>query len=205
MIKMKIHDCFLDSKNSTYVGDTKLGELVSSQGKEHLWEERVHGRIDTVVIHYMSAAAINIYRFYDPELLLGILCNYGVSCHYLISRKGKTFRLVPENKKAWHCGPSIMPEPDNRTGVNEFSIGIELVATEHSGFTSFQYKALCKLCFDIETRYGIIPHYVGHDQIAGKRAIDKGLRKEAKTDPGPLFDWDLFSKRMSELRSAQSS
>lgn len=199
---MKIHDCLLDSKNRFGIGGTALGEMIISQNKERLWEERSHGRIDTVVIHYMSATNINPERLYDLDLLLGIFCDYGVSAHYLISRRGKIWRLVPEDKKAWHCGPSIMPDPDNRTGVNEFSIGIELAATQQSGFTDSQYDTLCKLCLDIEKRLGKKPHYAGHDQIAGKRAVDRGLRKEAKTDPGPLFDWDYFTEKMAALRSA---
>jgi len=36
--------------------------------------------------------------------------------------------------------------------------------------------------------------YVGHDMIAGERAVALGLRKEPKVDPGPLFDWDFFHK-----------
>ncbi|MCL2689566.1 MAG: N-acetylmuramoyl-L-alanine amidase [Chitinispirillia bacterium] len=198
---MKPHNCFLDSQNNTAIGGTTLGEMITDLGKEHLWEERTHGRIDTVVVHYMSAAAINPKRLYDLDLLLGIFCDYGVSSHYLINRTGKVLCLVPEDKKAWHCGPSIMPDPDNRTGVNEFSIGIELTGTESSWFTGFQYKSLCSLCINIEQRYGTEMRYVGHDQIAGERAVTQGLRKVAKTDPGPLFDWNFFTKKMSELRA----
>lgn len=201
---MKIYDCFLESKSRVNIGGTTLGNMISSQGKEHLWEERSCERVDTVVIHYMSAVDINPKRLYSLDLLLEIFCNYSVSSHYLISRGGKILRLVPEDKKAWHSGPSIMPAPDNRTLVNEFSIGIELAATRKSGFTASQYNSLCKLCLDIETRRGIKMSYVGHDQIAGERTVAEGLRKEAKTDPGPLFNWDLFTKKMSELRPVQT-
>jgi N-acetyl-anhydromuramyl-L-alanine amidase AmpD len=40
--------------------------------------------------------------------------------------------------------------------------------------------------------------YVGHDQIAGERAVAMGLRKEPKTDPGPLFDWDFFMEKVKK-------
>jgi AmpD protein len=105
---------------------------------------------------------------------------------------GKIFRLVPEDKKAWHCGKSVMPEPDNRQGVNDFSIGIELVGTADSGFSSLQYEALRALCLDIEGRHGRKMAYVGHDQVAGERAVAMGLRDEPKVDPGPVFDWERF-------------
>ena len=198
---MKIYDCFLDDKNRFAIGDSTLGEMIASSGKIHLWEQRAGERIDTVVIHYMSAVGVASDRPYDLSLLLKILCDYGVSSHYLINRRGKVLRLVPEEKKAWHCGPSIMPHPDNRTGVNEFSIGIELAATEASGFTNSQYNALCKLCIDIERRRCMELCYVGHDQIAGERAVAQGLRSMSKTDPGPLFDWEFFQEEMSKYRA----
>jgi len=194
-------NCFLDDKNRFVVDGITVGEKIASSGKVHLWEERAHGSVDTVVIHYMSAVNIAPQRPYDLDLLLGIFCDYGVSCHYLISRRGKVLRLVPEEKKAWHCGGSIMPEPDNRTGVNEFSIGIELAAAAQSGFTASQYNSLCKLCVDIEKRHGREMRYVGHDQIAGERAAARGLRKDCKTDPGPLFDWNFFLEKILKLRT----
>ncbi|MCL2219027.1 MAG: N-acetylmuramoyl-L-alanine amidase [Chitinispirillia bacterium] len=94
--------------------------------------------------------------------------------------------------RAWHAGASIMPEPDNRKGANEFAIGIELMATAKSGFTDAQYNSLAELCKDIEKRRSKKMTYVGHDQIAGKRAVDMKLRADAKPDPGPLFDWGRF-------------
>jgi N-acetyl-anhydromuramyl-L-alanine amidase AmpD len=100
-------------------------------------------------------------------------------------------QLAPEGKKAWHCGGSIMPSPDLRQGVNDFSIGIELAATENSGYTAEQYESCAMLCHEIEGRYGIMK-YVGHQDVAGPLAVSMGLRQEIKTDPGFLFDWDKF-------------
>jgi len=192
---MKIHECLLDNGNDTVIDGGTLGGMIASSGKRRLWEERKGGEADTVVIHYMSAVNIDKGRPYDIGLILKIFRDFGVSSHYLITRRGKVYRLVPEEMKAWHAGPSVMPAPDNRTGVNEFSIGIELIATEDSGFTKSQYISLISLCKDIEKRHGRKMTYVGHDGIAGERAVAMGLRKEPKTDPGPLFDWDFFTKR----------
>lgn len=156
------------------------------------WEDRKGDVIDTVVIHYSSAINVAPKTPFDLERVLKIFRDYGVSSHYLLTRRGVIHRLVPEEKKAWHAGPSIMPEPDNRTGVNDFSIGIELLATEKSGFTQWQYSALKFLCADIQLRHGRRMKFVGHDEIAGDRAVKMGLRKEAKIDPGPLFDWTII-------------
>jgi len=202
-----INKCLLDDKNDYPIGASTIGAMIASSGKEHLWEERSScigidvvdtiNTIDTVVIHYMSAIDITPDDPYNFGQLLKIFCDYGVSSHYLINREGEIYNLVPESKKAWHAGPSIMPEPDNRTGVNEFSIGIELTATTDSGFTDAQYKALSELCVDIENRHHKKMIYVGHDMIAGERAVSLGLRKEPKVDPGTLFDWDYFTQLTS--------
>jgi N-acetyl-anhydromuramyl-L-alanine amidase AmpD len=188
---MNINECLLDAENSCRPVDAAvtIGSLIASYGKKHLWDDRAGGGIDTIVIHYMSAVDIAQNDPYNLARLLKIFCDYGVSAHYLILRDGEVYRLVPEDMKAWHAGPGIMPAPDDRTGVNEFSIGIELAATESSGFTDAQYEALNLLCIDIEERYRKKMVYVGHDMIAGERAVAMGLRKEPKVDPGPLFDW----------------
>ena len=195
---MKIYECLIDNNNDIVIGGDTLGGMIASSGKRCLWEQRKGGEVDTIVIHYMSAVNIDKDNPYDIAQLLKIFRDFGVSSHYLITRRGKVYRLVPEEAKAWHAGPSVMPAPDNRTGVNEFSIGIELMATESSGFTKSQYISLIHLCQDIEKRYGRKMTYVGHDQIAGERAVAMGLRKEPKTDPGPLFDWDFFTEKIKK-------
>lgn len=197
---MKITPSLLDADNQLKVDGISLGRRIRASGKEHLWEERAGGAIDTIVIHYISASAIMPDSPFNHGAILKIFCDYGVSSHFLISRRGAVYRLVPEEKKAWHCGGSIMPEPDNRKGVNEFSIGIELVATPISGFSSLQYRAASFLCADLEKRHRKEFLYTGHEQIAGVRAVALGLRKEAKEDPGRLFDWENFFRQLKNAR-----
>ncbi len=148
-------------------------------------------RVDTVVIHYLSGINVDRSRWSDPNLCLEILRRYRVSAHYLIDRAGAVYTLVDERNIAWHAGGSIMPAPDNRRGVNRFSIGIELIATHTSGFTDAQYTALATLVRGIKSRHPIRA-IVGHDQISGRRAVQLGLRKDVKPDPGPRFDWPRF-------------
>jgi N-acetyl-anhydromuramyl-L-alanine amidase AmpD len=148
--------------------------------------------IDTVVIHYTSAINVDPTRWDDPALNRAIFNRYRVSAHYMIDRAGTAYRLVREQDIAWHAGGSIMPAPDSRTGVNRFSLGIELIATKRSGFTDAQYRALNRLLDDITARHPI-RHVVGHDEIAGNRAVGRGLRGDVKPDPGPLFDWNRVS------------
>lgn len=188
---MNIIQCLLDSDNPIEVLGTPLSERILHQNKQHLWEERESGIVNTVVIHYMSAVERQPADPYNIEEILAIFCEYSVSSHYLIDRAGCIRQLVPEEKKAWHSGASIMPEPDSRQGVNDFSIGIELIGMIDSGFTDAQYQSLALLCRGIESRWNIIS-YVGHQDIAGKRAVELGLRSDIKTDPGLLFDWQRF-------------
>jgi N-acetyl-anhydromuramyl-L-alanine amidase AmpD len=95
-----------------------------------------------------------------------------------------------------------MPAPDLRINVNEFSIGIELMATAQSGFTDLQYDSAVRLSLFLEQHFNVEFSYVGHDTIAGPEAVELGLRKELKVDPGSLFDWNLFRNNLSVLRSS---
>ncbi len=187
----RIHatECFLDVNNSARAGDSTVADIIRKQVKTCLWSNRQSPAIDTIVIHFISASDYDQRRAFDLDMILKVFCEKSVSSHYLIQRDGSIFILVPESRKAWHCGGSIMPAPDSRQGVNEFSIGIELVATCDSGFTENQYSSLQVLCSDIDIRLNKKCIIVGHDEIAGKHAVDLGLRPDIKSDPGPLFDW----------------
>ncbi|MFZ1654961.1 MAG: N-acetylmuramoyl-L-alanine amidase [Candidatus Moraniibacteriota bacterium] len=129
--------------------------------------------IDTIVLHSSYNALGG-----DPYLVDKVITEYegdGVGAHYLIDRTGTVYRLIDEANIAYHAGTSKMP--DGRKNVNDFSIGIEIIATEDSGYTDKQYTAVNALIADIRTRYKI-KSVVGHADIAPGR----------KTDPWK-FDW----------------
>lgn len=129
--------------------------------------------INTIVLHSSyNASGGDAYNF---EKIIGQYEQYGVGAHYIIDRGGKIYQLVRESNIAYHSGESKMP--DGRKNVNDFSIGIELIGTEDSGFTDKQYSALGDLIADIKTRYKI-RDIVGHSDIAPTR----------KSDPWK-FDW----------------
>lgn len=136
--------------------------------------------IDTLVVHSMYAK-----DHADPtslEACRTVLDACQVSAHYLIARSGEVWKLIDEDKRAWHAGVSKMPfSDDDRENVNHFSIGIELLATETSGFTPEQYESLTRLTLDLLSRHAITS-IVGHENIAPGR----------KTDPGPFFDWPRY-------------
>lgn len=129
--------------------------------------------IDTIVLH--SSYNAQGGDEYDLEKTIGQYETYGVGAHYIIDRKGVVYRLVEESNIAYHAGSSKMP--DGRKNVNDFSIGIEIIATEDSGYTDKQYAAVNDLIADIRSRYQI-KSVLGHSDIAPGR----------KTDPWK-FDW----------------
>jgi len=184
---VKLHPFLLDAENSSNLGDSTVGNAIRQTGQDQLWAER-SSPVDTIVIHFMSDRFRHPRAPFKKENLIFTFIEYGVSAHYLILRNGMILNLVPEQKKAWHAGGSIMPEPDNRTGVNDFSIGIELAGSELHAYTDRQYQSLKSLIADIRRRHEII-YLVGHETISGQRAVDLGIRGDCKIDPGPNFDW----------------
>ncbi len=198
-MSVKIQECLLNSENKSGLADTTVGTTLKSRNIDHLWSER-SAEIDTVVIHFMSDRFRSPDSPYEKEKLLSIFIEYEVSAHYLILRDGEILNLVPETMKAWHAGPSIMPEPDNRTGVNDFSVGIELAGSEIDSFSEEQYRSLNSLLNNVCRRHNI-RSITGHEDIAGERAVSLKLRKEKKIDPGPQFIWSKISVKGNLLNN----
>ena len=133
-----------------------------------------------VVIHYtgMQSGEAALARLRDPEAK--------VSAHYMIERDGRMFRLVAEERRAWHAGVSFWK---GERDINARSIGVELVNPgEEHGYLPFpdaQIEALLDLLAGLRSRWAIADaEIVGHSDVAPER----------KTDPGPLFPW----KRLAE-------
>lgn len=155
-------------------------------------------KIDTIIIH-------SIYRntAKDKFNLLGCikdLNKHKVSAHYIISRRGRIVQLVSDEHRAWHAGQSKMPfKNDAREGVNAFSLGIELIGDEASGFTPSQYQSLVRLTRQLARKHSI-KAIIGHNHIAPVR----------KVDPPRSFDWQAYSKlakrdrRLAKTRFALS-
>lgn len=111
-----------------------------------------------------------------------------VSSHYLVRDEPViTYRLVDENRRAWHAGPSFWKGHNN---LNASSIGIEIVnpgwtkdangVVTYAPFSEKQIDEVVALCKEIVVRHNIRPdRIIGHADIAPGR----------KQDPGPLFPW----------------
>jgi N-acetylmuramoyl-L-alanine amidase len=138
------------------------------------------GVVDMLILHYtgMPTGVAALERLCDPEAK--------VSAHYMIDEDGTVYRLVAEERRAWHAGVSFWA---GEASVNGRSIGIELVNPGHEwGYRSFpaaQIDALIELGRGVLSRHAIPPsHVVGHSDVAPDRKID----------PGELFPWNVLAK-----------
>tara|TARA_B100001057_G_C22599499_1_gene852182 strand:- start:24 stop:641 length:618 start_codon:yes stop_codon:yes gene_type:complete len=110
-----------------------------------------------------------------------------VSCHYFLERNGNIYRMVSDNKIAWHAGKSKWKGFNN---LNKYSIGIEIQNKGHffgyQNFTKKQIFSLIKLIKILIKKYKIKKENVlGHSDIAPLRKID----------PGEKFPWSFLSSK----------
>jgi N-acetylmuramoyl-L-alanine amidase len=134
-------------------------------------------RVQFIVLHYTEIDfAHSLHRLTQEE----------VSSHYLINDRPPTvYRLVEEERRAWHAGASFW---QGYTHLNSNSIGIEIVnlgngGDPNAGYAEYpqpQIEQVIELVRDIERRHGVRPDRVlGHSDI----------QPLTKQDPGPRFPW----------------
>lgn len=140
-------------------------------------------RVQFIVLHYTSS---------DLPRSLYLLSGKNVSSHYLIAEQPATiYRLVDENRRAWHAGDS---QWNGRTWLNSSSIGIEMVNQGYTDTASGrtwqpwseqQVDALVRLLKDIMQR---------HDLTADSVVAHSDIAPQRKVDPGPAFPWQRLAQ-----------
>lgn len=169
------------------------------------------GLPDTVVIHYTAGGPYksSVNWLVNPQAK--------ASAHLVVGRQGEIIQLLPFNQIAWHAGESKW---NGRTGLNAFSIGIEmanfgLLQKRTAGYFSCTGKKIddesvvlathknqsveqpweAYTAQQIETVeqlcLALIKEY-GIREIVGHDDIAP-LRK---TDPGPAFPMDRFKNKI---------
>jgi N-acetylmuramoyl-L-alanine amidase len=140
-------------------------------------------RVLFLILHYTAGSL---------PVSLEALTGDEVSVHYLLSDEEPPviYRLVDENRRAWHAGVSSWK---GHAMLNANSIGIEIV---HPGFRDMaqgreylpypkgQIDALIPLLKDVVRRHGIRP-----DRILGHSEV----QPQTKDDPGPTFPWQRLA------------
>ena len=138
------------------------------------------GPPDMIVLHYtgMKTGEAALERMRDPAAK--------VSAHYMVEEDGRIFRLVAEERRAWHAGVAFWK---GATDINGCSIGIEIVNPGHEfGYRAFpdaQIEAVIALIGDIRERWDIPDcRILGHSDVAPAR----------KDDPGEFFPWKRLAQ-----------
>ena len=180
-------------------------------------------RPEYLIIHFTagSSAQSSIAWLSNPQAQ--------ASAHLVIGRDGSITQMVPFNRSAWHAGKSLW---DGRSGLNDFSIGIELDNAgklERAG--SRWLSTVSKRAYpDDEVlianhkqdRPGAPPsawHEYTEAQIAAAQAVGLLLMQRyelkdvlghediapgRKSDPGPAFPMASFSARLKGRRADQA-
>ena len=140
------------------------------------FDERKTG-IDMLVLHCQA---------FDVKEAIDILHQYKLSSHYMIGLDGKIYRLVEDNKRAWHTktGASYWNGLDD---INSRSVGIEICSLSlgQKQYTQKQINSALRLCKTLIRKYHIKKqNVVGHSDICPNR----------KPDPGICFPWKYFAR-----------
>ncbi|MDI9313574.1 MAG: N-acetylmuramoyl-L-alanine amidase [Hydrotalea sp.] len=149
-------------------------------GEHNKGEDSADATPRFIVIHYTDtknlAETFGILQ--DPQKK--------VSSHVVIDSDGKIYRLVADDKTAWHAGLSYWRGTRN---LNPHSLGVEL---QHGGvrypdkngkladYPIAQIESLMALLHHWRGKFSVPPeNIVGHSDIAPDRKID----------PGATFPW----------------
>jgi N-acetylmuramoyl-L-alanine amidase len=128
--------------------------------------------VDVLVLHYTEMALDDSLKALRDDRRPN-----RVSAHYVLAEDGTLYRLVPEDRIAWHAGRSHWR---GHEALNGTSIGIEIVNLhgDRHDYPEVQIAALIELCHGIIGRHPAIEprNVVGHSDIAPKRKDDPGLR-----------------------------
>ena len=128
--------------------------------------------VDVLVLHYTELPLQE-----SLDILRDDRRRHPVSAHYVLAEDGTSYRLVPEDRVAWHAGQSHWR---GREALNATSIGIEIVNLDgdRHDYPPQQIAALIELCRAILARHPAIAarNVVGHSDIAPQRKIDPGKR-----------------------------
>jgi len=157
MIEIRNHILFIDGKQVDFRQSPNVGGVITPK---------------YLIMHYTAAktasSAISWMLSKAAE----------VSAHLHIGRDGSVVQLVKFNVKAWHAGASSW---EGLTGLNSYSIGIELQNDSTQDYTPIQLEVSGNIAKALVNKYAL-KDILGHSDIAPGR----------KVDPGPKFPMALF-------------
>lgn len=184
---------------------------------EYCYSGRLLTEVGGIIAHYFSCSNVDPENQFDPEACFNLFCDLNLpynkrkhyllgpyhkekmynrlhaSAHVMIDRDGLIYELIDSKYQAYHAGRSLM---NGRKNCNLYTIGVELLGTNTSGFTEEQYIAFAGYCSSQMQLHGFgIDWIQGHDQVR-HAAIQSGQSAGKKYDPsgasdgtGDNFDW----------------
>jgi N-acetyl-anhydromuramyl-L-alanine amidase AmpD len=132
----------------------------------------------------------------------------GGHANYVISRSGRTYRILDKKYEADHAGLSMW---NGDTDISNISVGIELVGYHYAPLTNSQYRSVGILIDILQKVYGLDDREVlTHSQVAygrpnrwfkrnqrgRKRCARNFIRKKAGLGPTWPYDPDVRSGRL---------
>lgn len=184
-------------------------------------------KVDGVIIHYFSARNADHKRAFYMDVCRDLLIDLNLarderirymkgikwpevrmhaSAHLLIGRSGEVWKLVEFDQQAYHAGASML---NNRKNCNRWTLGIELIGDQHSGFTREQYSALVDTLIHLENKFAFSRRNVaGHDSVRYEAILQNPERNyKYKYDPsgrkdgqGNNFDWFYLGKLWNDKK-----
>ena len=168
---------------------------------------------DTIVIHYTAGGTADnaVRTFKDPDIM--------ASAHLIVDFDGSIIQMFPFNKIGWHAGKSAWKD---RTGLNHYSIGIEIVNAGKLTYTGSAWEAWFGRTYEESEVVRAVHrnrneeefwHKYTEKQIASVFDICKSLKKYydiqyilgheeispgRKIDPGPAFPMEKLRERLMQ-------
>jgi N-acetylmuramoyl-L-alanine amidase len=147
--------------------------------------------VDMIVIHHTADMSLRsvLRQFLYPS-------NKPSSAHYVVGVDGAVYKLVRESRVAWQAGHSAWR---GRDGMNENSVGIEIVHTTGQAYPDAQAEAVVRLVESIRGGHPSISaeRVVGHSDVAVNAPAERPPKRHGRksTDPGSAFPWELLEVR----------
>lgn len=133
--------------------------------------------------------------------------------HYMVDPQGRVYEIVNVKRVAYHCGLSMW---NGRTGLDDCSIGIEMVGYHDKDLTQEQIKTLKELLAELRRKYPSVTddRVLTHSMVAygapnhwykrnhrgrkrcGMKMADDVLRKNLGINSKPSYDPDVKARRL---------
>lgn len=147
------------------------------------FSSRHNKQIQSLILHHTSGS-------YPGDLSWLTNDDSEVSAHYYITKTGRIYQLVKDDKKAWHAGESSLYGKPN---VNNFSIGIEL---ENRGDNADPWPDAQIIAVAELVRNKMEEHNIGESWVVDHKTISPGRKRDLAVN----FPWKFF---WSQVRGGQ--